>query len=112
VLEVSEFRALLCCCCYLGVTAEVQCLSGAAGSGSALCRQSPAAIYKGQRVLSKVLGLWEQAADLGLLTPSCYLHHIHSCNGAAEPFGKVHVCRGLLNWVSALQVFAGSCQSL
>lgn len=108
MLEVSEFRALLWCCCYLGITAEVQCLSGAAGSGSARHRQPAGAIYKGQRVLSKALGLWERAADLGLLTPSCYLHHIHSCNVAAEPFGKVHACRGLQNWVSAPQVFAGS----
>ena len=94
MLEVSEFRALLWCCCYLGVTAEVRCLSGAAGSGSALCRQPAGAICKGQRVVSKVLGLWEQAADLGLLTPSCYLHHGRSCNVAAEPFGQVPACGG------------------
>uniref|UniRef100_A0A8C0AY45 Myotubularin related protein 14 n=1 Tax=Buteo japonicus TaxID=224669 RepID=A0A8C0AY45_9AVES len=55
-----------------GITAEVQCLSGAAGSGSARHRQPAGAIYKGQRVLSKVLELWDRAADLGLLTPLCY----------------------------------------
>lgn len=45
--------------------------------------QQPAgAIYTGQRVLIKALGLWELPADLGLLTPSCYWHPIHSCNVA------------------------------
>lgn len=78
------------------------------GVGSGLCRQPAGAIYQGQNVLSKVLGLWERAADLGLLTPSCCLHHIHSWNMAAEPFGKVRTCGGLKNWVSAPQVFAGS----
>lgn len=86
--------ALLCRCCYLGVTAEVQCLSGAAGSGSRLCRQPAGAVYEGQSVLSRAPGLWERAADLGLLTPSCHLHHIHSCNVAAGPFGEVHACGG------------------
>lgn len=55
--------------------------------------QQPAGdIFKDHRVLSKVLGLWEQASGLGLYIPSCCWCCTCGWN-VAQPLGKVHVCR-------------------